>query len=119
MPIYLSTKAIPELHGYSKAQRRTFIARAMAANAWNPFVWLGYGLMGLGLFAAMTAAVIFIPAARTFLPFGLLVGLGLGGIFGVLGTQILTMAIRPTLATYHRELEHTSTMDDRHLTPID
>jgi hypothetical protein len=117
MPIYFSAKAIPELRGYPQIQRHTFIARAIAANAWNPFVWLSCGLAFPGQFAALTAAAIFIPAARTFLPFGLLIGIGIGGLIGLLSTQLLIAVIRPTLAMYRDELEHASTTDYRHTLP--
>lgn len=111
MAIYFSAKAIPELRGYPKKQRHTLIARAIAANAWNPFVWLSFGLAFPGLFAVLAAAAIFIPVSRTFLPLGWLIGIGIGGLIGLLSTQLLIAVIRPTLAMYRHELEHASTAD--------
>lgn len=118
MSIYFSTKAIPELHGYPKAHRRALIERAEAENADNPLLWLGYGLMALGLLTALTATIIFLPTVRTFLPLGMLVGAGIGGLCGALGAPFVVAAIRPTLATYRREQEaQTATLDERH-TPL-
>ncbi len=103
MKIYWSTNSIPELQAYPKTEHRSLIKRATKENYKNKLVWLGYILLFMGIFSAS----IFISSASNLL-FGMLIGGAMGGIIGLLSTQILFAAIRPTLARYRRELEQAS-----------
>ena len=113
MAIYISTNSIPELQGYSKIQQRALIKQATSANAMNPLLWLGYIVMLLGTFTAITVAIKVIPNANT-LPLGMLLGALIGGVIGLLSIQIIFAALRPTLARYRRELEQNQAPHDTH-----
>lgn len=100
MNIYWSANSVPELRGYSKDIQRKLWRRALKENYKNKLVWLGYGLLFLTIFSVS----MLIPSSSN-IAVGMLIGGVIGGMAGLISSQFVIAAIRPTLAKYRSDFE--------------